>query len=413
MKVSLIVLAGCLILATPLRAGQEIDFTRAIKPILTKHCYECHAAQKQRSGLRLDSVAAIRKGGDSGPAIVPGKSGLSKLIKAVTGAEGTKQMPPKEPKLSSAQINLLKRWIDQGASAPLNESTDPVPGVQKKHWAFLGPARPALPAVKGGAWVRNPIDRFILARLEKEGMAPAPEADRATLIRRVSLDLTGLPPTIEEVDQFLADRRPDAYERVVNQLLETQHFGERWGRHWLDLARYADSNGYSIDAPRSIWKYRDWVIAALDRDLPFDQFVLEQLAGDLLPGATQEQKIATGFHRNTPINEEGGIDLEQFRIESVVDRVNTTGAVFLGLTVGCAQCHDHKYDPISQREYYELFAFFNNCDEPVLEVPTPEQLQERKRIRQEVSAVNKKLALLDPTSDAKQMAWEKNLSHEA
>jgi hypothetical protein len=216
------------------------------------------------------------------------------------------------------------------------------------------------------AWVRNPIDAFILARLEKDGLAPSPEADRATLLRRLSFDLTGLPPTPEAVDAFLKDARPDAYTRQVDRLLASPHYGERWGRHWLDLARYADSNGYSIDAPRSIWPYRDWVINALNRDLPFDQFTTEQLAGDLLPNATVEQKVATGFHRNTQINEEGGIDREQFRVESVVDRVNTTGSVWLGLTVGCCQCHDHKFDPMSQREYYQLFAFFNNQDEPNL-----------------------------------------------
>jgi hypothetical protein len=240
------------------------------------------------------------------------------------------------------------------------------PPTQKAaHWSFQPVKRPAVPAECAGL-VRNPIDAFILARLEKEGLKPAPEADRTILLRRLALDLTGLPPEPEEIDAFVKDGRPDAYERQVDRLLASPHYGERWGRHWLDLARYADSNGYSIDAPRTMWPYRDWVINALNDDLPFEQFTIEQLAGDLLPGATTEQKIATGFHRNTPINEEGGIDPEQFRVEAVVDRVNTTGAVWLGLTVGCCQCHNHKFDPITQREYYQLFAFFNNQDEPKL-----------------------------------------------
>ena len=228
------------------------------------------------------------------------------------------------------------------------------------HWAFVAPERPDVPAVARRDWSRNAIDRFILARLDKEKIAPSPEADRATLLRRVSLDLTGLPPTPAESAAFLADRAPDAYERVVDRLLASPHYGERWGRHWLDVARYADSNGYTIDAPRPIWKYRDWVIDALNRDMPFDQFTIEQLAGDLLPDATRDQKIATGFHRNTQINEEGGIDPEQFRVESVVDRVNTTGTVLLGLTVGCASATTTSSTRFTQREYYQLFAFFNS-----------------------------------------------------
>ena len=253
-------------------------------------------------------------------------------------------------------------------------------------------AASALPAVKNAAWVRNDLDRFILARLEKEGVAPSPEADRVTLIRRLSLDLLGLPPSPEEVDAFLNDTiNPDAwYDHLVDRLLASPHYGERWGRHWLDNARYADSNGYSIDAPRTIWPYRDWVIDAVNRDMPFDQFTIEQLAGDLLPGATLQQRVATGFHRNTQINQEGGIDVEQFRVESIVDRVNTTGSVWLGLTVGCCQCHDHKFDPIAQREYYELFAFFNSVDEPSLELPTPEALEETEEITDQIACLLEK-----------------------
>src|SRR5581483_1374416 len=260
--------------------------------------------------------------------------------------------------------------------------------------------RPAEPAVKNQAWIRNPLHRFILARLEKEKIAPSPEADRVTLLRRVSLDLTGLPPTPQEVEDFVKDDRPDAYERLVDRLLASPHYGERWGRHWLDLARYADSNGYSIDAPRSIWKYRDWVINAFNKDMPFDQF-------------TNEQLIATGFHRNTQINQEGGIDLEQFRVESIVDRVNTTGSVFLGLTIGCCQCHDHKFDPLSQRDYYQLFAFFNSVDEPTLELPTPEQKRKRAEIQAQIAELEKRLKALDTTTPEKLALWEGSLSPEA
>ena len=269
-----------------------------------------------------------------------------------------------------------------------------------------------MPEVKQVDWVRNPIDAFILARLEKAGIRPSPEADRVTLIRRLSLDLLGLPPTPGEIDAFVNDQRPDAFEKLVDRLLESPHYGERWGRHWLDVARYADSNGYSIDGPRQIWKYRDWVIDALNRDLPFDRFAIEQIAGDLLPQATTEQKIATGFHRNTQINQEGGIDIEQFRIESVVDRANTTGTAFLGLTIGCAQCHDHKFDPLSQREYYRFFAFFNNVDEPTLDLATPEQARQRKEVHARIAELLKLQQALDSDLATRLEKWEGGLTPE-
>jgi len=278
------------------------------------------------------------------------------------------------------------------------------------HWSFQPIRRPAEPAVKHTAAARNAIDRFILSELEQKGLDPATEADALTLIRRVSLDTRGLPPGIDEIDLYLKERAasPDtAYERLVERMLASPHFGEMQARTWLDLARYADSNGFNIDAPRSIWKYRDWVIEAFNRDMPFDQFTLEQLAGDLLPNATMEQKIATGFHRNTLINQEGGIDVEQFRVESVVDRVNTTGAVWLGLTVGCAQCHDHKFDPLSQREYYQLYAFFNSCDEPNLEILSASQQKMRDELRARQSAVAKELAQLDSTNVDNIEKWER------
>lgn len=400
-----------LILKLSLPAAEPVDYLRDIKPLLAKHCGECHGAEKQRAGLRLDSAAALRAGGNSGPVVVAGKSGESLLIRAVTGAGEVKVMPPKEPRLSPQQIDLLRAWIDAGATAPQNE-TVAAGTVRSKHWAFQPLVRAPLPSVRHPAWVRNPVDHFVLARLEKEGIAPSPEAERATLLRRVSFDLIGLPPTLEEIDAFVNDKSPDAYEQVVDRLLASPHYGERWGRHWLDQARYADSNGYSIDGPRSIWKYRDWVIDAFNRDLPFNQFTIEQLAGDLLPGATIEQKVATGFHRNTPINQEGGIDLEQFRVESVIDRVNTTGAVFLGLTVGCAQCHDHKYDPLSQREYYQLFAFLNNQDEPTLDVAAPDQLRMRDQHQTRLKQLQQQLDELDPLDAMTEDRWEKRLSPE-
>jgi hypothetical protein len=392
-------------------AADPVDYARDIQPILAKNCTTCHGEKKQRSSLRLDSVRAIRQGGNSGPAIVPGKSKDSHLIVAVTGGNDDIQaMPPKGQRLSAREVSLLRAWIDSGAPLPANEIAADNKKSTSKQWAFQPIRRPSEPVVKNASWCRNSIDRFILARLEKEGITPAAEADRVTLLRRVSLDLTGLPPSPRDIDDFLANKSPDAYERVVERLLTSPHYGERWGRHWLDLARYADSNGYSIDAPRSIWKYRDWVIDAFNHDKPFDQLVIEQLAGDLLPNATTEQKIATGFHRNTQINEEGGIDLEQFRVESIVDRTNTTGTVFLGLTVGCCQCHDHKFDPISQREYYQLFAFFNNCDEPTLELPTQEQIHKRKAVQAKISDLEKKIKALDDATPERLIAWEGSLT---
>ncbi len=402
---SAILLPGALLAAGP------VDYARDIQPILTKHCTSCHGAKKQRSSLRLDSVSAARLGGNSGPAIVPGKSGESHLLIAVRGGnDEVAAMPPKGPRLQERDIALLRAWIDGGAPIPASEKVEQTGNAASKHWAFQPIRQPAEPSVKNPQWCRNAIDRFILARLEQQGIAPAPEADRVTLLRRLSLDLIGLPPSLKEIDDFLADKRPDAYERVVDHLLASPHYGERWGRHWLDLARYADSNGYSIDSPRSIWKYRDWVIDALNNDKSFDQFVIEQLAGDLLPNATLSQRIATGFHRNTQKNEEGGIDQEQFRVESIVDRANTTGTVFLGLTVGCCQCHDHKFDPLAQREYYQLFAFFNSCDEPSLELPTPEQLRKRREVREGIAALETQLKTLDTATPERVAAWEGSLT---
>jgi hypothetical protein len=389
-------------------SAPKVDFTRDVQPIFTRACVGCHGPAKQQNGLRLDDASALLRGGQSGPVVVPGKSPESKLVRMISG-EGPLVMPPIGPRLTAAEARLIRAWIDQGAAG-----TDASRPIQRPRlWALQPLWRGELPAVRNAAWVRNPIDRFVLARIEKERLAPAPPADRVTLIRRLSLDLIGLPPTPGEVAAFLADVRPGAYERLVERLLASPHYGEQWGRWWLDVARYADTNGYEKDNPRQIWLYRDWVIDALNRDMPFDQFTVEQLAGDMLPNATREQRIATGFHRNTMINQEGGVDQEEFRVEAVIDRVNTTGTAFLGLTVGCARCHDHKYDPISQREYYSLFAFLNNADEPELEIATPEEIQKRDAIRTQIQAAEAELKQYLDARRKELPEWERTLDAEA
>ncbi|MEI8090459.1 MAG: PSD1 and planctomycete cytochrome C domain-containing protein [Opitutaceae bacterium] len=348
-------LSYALILAAT-AAAAPVDFSRDIQPILSENCYHCHGpdASSRKSGLRLDLHAEALAGGKSGLAtIVPGKAEDSELIARIFSHDSDEVMPSPESNktLTAAQKDLLRRWVAEGA-------------VWGEHWAYTPPKRPAVPAFASpDAPIANPIDAFILARLALEKITPSPAADPTTLIRRVCLDLTGLPPTPAETTAFLNDSRPDAYARLVERLLASPHYGERWARPWLDVARYSDSNGYSIDAPRQMWKYRDWVVSALNQDKPYNEFVIEQLAGDLLPQPTTEQKIATGFNRNTQINQEGGIDPEQFRIEAVMDRVATFGSTFLGLTINCAQCHDHKFDPLPQKDYYRLFAFFNNTVE--------------------------------------------------
>ena len=312
----------------------KVDYAGQVKPLLTRHCVACHGAIRPRAGLRLDTAAAAMRGARGRAVIITGHGEESPLVLALRGEGSGERMPLNRPPLSEAEIVLFQDWIDQGAHGMAGERPGVPPAAS--HWAFLPPRRPAPPEVRTKGWARNPIDRFILARLEKAGLSPSPEADPTTLLRRASLDLIGLPPSPEDAEAFAADRSPDTYARTVDRLLASPHFGERWARPWLDQARYADSNGYSIDAPRSIWKYRDWVITAFNGDLPFDRFLIDQIAGDLHPRPTPAQRIATGFHRNTPINQEGGIDVEQFRDESIIDRVNTTGTVFLGLTVGCA-----------------------------------------------------------------------------
>ena len=351
----------------PPAAKTKVDYARDIEPLLTKRCYLCHGPQQQMSGLRLD-----RK--DNTLTVVqPGNSAASRLIVMVAGADKAKKaMPPIGPRLTAAEIGLLRAWIDQGFEWPAPQNAK---APQPTHWSFRKVTRPDPPAVTDRAWPRNPIDNFILACLEKEGIAPSSEAPKSTLVRRLSLDLTGLPPTPQEVEEFLHDNRPDAYERLVDRLLDSAHYGEKWARYWLDLARYADSDGYEKDRSRPwAWRYRQWVIEALNRDLPFDEFTTEQLAGDLLAKPTIDTLIATGFNRNTLTNREGGTDPEQFRDEQVLDRAATVGTVWLGLTVGCAQCHDHKFDPISQKEFYQLSAFFNTQEEVNIPAPLPGEI---------------------------------------
>ncbi len=356
-------LLSCVV--SSLHAGERpLEFTKDVRPILSAKCFACHGPDEEarEADLRLDTLEGATTDLGDYQAVVPGKPDESALIERIESSDPDEMMPPLDSKLtlSDREKSILRRWIAEGAP-------------YDRHWAFVAPTRPALPRVSDEkGWIRNPIDAFVLAKMRDAGLTPSPQADRRTLIRRVSLDLIGLPPTPEEVHAFLSDQRPDAYERLVDRLLASPHYGERWARPWLDLARYADTNGYEKDRPRTIWPYRDWVVRALNADMPFNQFTIEQIAGDLLPDPTLDQLIATGFHRNTMYNEEGGVDTEQFRYESIIDRVNTTGTVWLGLTMGCAQCHSHKYDPIAQAEYYRLFAFFNNADEPKLKIPDPQ-----------------------------------------
>ncbi|MCS7026194.1 MAG: PSD1 and planctomycete cytochrome C domain-containing protein [Bryobacteraceae bacterium] len=363
--------------------AQPSMYETKVQPILRANCLACHSEKNLNSGLSLETRESILQGGNRGAVVKLGAPEESLLIAAVRHT-GSLKMPPGK-KLSDEQIAALEEWIRQGLPMPASLQTRKRPGMD--HWAFQYPKRVPLPSVRQVSWPKNAIDYFILERIEKANLKPSAEASRAVLLRRVSLDLIGLPPTPEELAEFLADTRPDAYERVVDRLLASPHYGERWGRHWLDVARYADTDGYTIDAPRDMWPYRDWVIQALNRDQPFDEFIIEQFAGDLLPNPSTGQLIATGFHRNTPSNYEGGIDFEQYRVEAVADRVNTTGSALMGLTLACARCHDHKYDPISQREYYQMFAFLNNVDEidkeaerkdfnrPFLPVGSPEDLK--------------------------------------
>jgi mono/diheme cytochrome c family protein len=376
---------SCLAADLPAPAAQTIDFAKDVQPIFAGHCYECHGEKKQKSDYRLDDRANAMKGGEVGKApIVVGKSAESPLILRVAATDPDEVMPPKGEKLTAAQVGILRAWIDQGAKWPDNLAR----GKKKEdHWAFHAPVKPPVPQPKNASWARNEIDRFILTRLEKEGLMPSLEADKVTLLRRLSLDLIGLPPTIEEIDGFLLDNRPDAYEQQVERLLKSPHYGERWSRHWLDAARYADSDGFEKDMSRNMYPYRDYVINAFNKDLPYNQFIIDQLAGDQEPNHTQEQVVATGFLRNSMRNEEGGIDPEQFRMEGMFDRMDAIGKSMLGLTIQCCQCHNHKYDPFTQEDYYRIFAFINNDHEPMQAVYAPDELMKRDSVVRQIREI--------------------------
>ena len=361
-------MAGVVVLvhapATILSAQTRVDFQRDVRPILSDNCFLCHGpdASTRKVNLRLDVHDEAIVPRHNGAPIVPGKPEQSLLYKKITEADPARRMPPisSHKTLSEAQIATLRMWIEQGAE-------------WKQHWAFVAPVRPPLPDAKDRKWSRTPIDRFVLAKIEASGLSPNPEADRRALIRRLSLDLTGLPPKPEDVSAFVADTSSDAYVKVVNRLLSSPHYGEHRARYWLDAARYGDTNGLHYDNYRGgIWPYRDWVVRAFNGNMPFDRFAVEQLAGDLLPNPTLDQRIATGFVRNNATTNENGVIEEEVRFQYVKDRADTTGTVFLGLTVGCATCHDHKFDPISQKDHYALEAFFNNTTERIMDNNRPD-----------------------------------------
>jgi len=423
------------LLLSSLPAAAAVDFNREVRPLLADNCFTCHGpdAAERKADLRLDERAAALTPAKSGKAaIVPGKPDESELVRRLFTSDADDLMPPEEShkKLTPAQKETLRQWIAEGAE-------------YRGHWAFIAPERPAVPEMSAPSaappstahWAlsTNPIDRFLAVRLAKESLTPQPEAPKETLIRRVSLDLTGLPPTLAEVDGFLADSSPKAYEKVVDRLLASPRYGEHMAAAWLDFARYADSNGFQSDTKREQWLWRDWVINAFNANMPFDQFTIEQLAGDLIPGATPQQIVATGFHRNHRLNGEGGRIVEEWFAENVIDRVETTGLTWMGLTLGCARCHDHKYDPISQKEFYQLFAYFNSNDEsgvldefggagrtrtggnsrPVLVVPAPDQVEKQKALTAAVQEAEAKIAAAEKQLPALQAKWEPEFAKQA
>jgi hypothetical protein len=378
----------------------SINFSRDVRPILADNCFQCHGPDdaERQAELRLDLWEGPDEIRGAQDVVVGQHPEDSELITRITSDDPDVHMPPADSgkKLTPEQIETLRAWVAQGAD-------------YKKHWAFVAPERPDVPEVKSAGWVRNPIDAFILARLEKEGLAPSPPATSATMLRRLSLDLVGLPPTLEELDAFDNSAGESAYEQQVERLLASPHFGERWGRVWLDAARYADSDGFEKDKPRFVWMYRDWVVNAFNAGMPYNQFLIEQLAGDLLPNATQDQRVATGFLRNSMLNEEGGIDPEQFRMEAMFDRMDAIGKGMLGLTIGCAQCHSHKYDPLSQTEYYRMFAFLNNSHEAQITVYTPEQQAEWQQTAALIRQIEDRLREDNPDWAKRMAAWEETV----
>jgi hypothetical protein len=409
-RASILSISACALLSVHTLSGaQEISFNRDIRPILSDRCYACHGPdqQKRTTELRFDTEAGAKQDLGGRFAIVPGDPSKSGIVERITSTKPALRMPLGGPKLTDQEVDLIRRWIEQGAK-------------WEKHWSLIAPERPSIPEVKQNQWPKNAIDSFVLQRLEREGLNPSAEADRATLIRRVTLDLTGLPPTPAEVDAFLADTSVNAYEKVVDRLLASLRYGERMAAPWLAAARYADTNGYQTDNERYMWRWRDWVIEAFNRNLPFDRFTIEQIAGDMLPNATLDQTIASGFNRNHRGNGEGGIIAEEYAVEYVADRVATTSTVWLGLTVGCARCHDHKYDPITQKEFYRIFAYFNNVPEnghakkhgnspPLIKAPTREQQSKLGDLKQKLSEGEKRIAALGPEVETAQRNWERSL----
>ena len=402
-----VVVIWLLALAAPAASNDKADFNSQIRPILSAKCFSCHGPddRSRKAKLRLDVRDQATREHDGITAIKPGDLKRSDLVRRITTADPEDLMPPAKfgHPLTPAEIELLKRWVQQGA--PYAE-----------HWSFIKPVRPALPKVSQRAWVKNDIDRFILAKLDANKLKPSPMADRYALIRRLSLDLIGLPPTPTEVEAFVQDRSRKAYEKVVDRLLASPAYGEKWTRQWLDLARYADSYGYGQDSlrPNNPWPYRDWVIKAFNCNLPFDEFTRLQLAGDLLAQPTEEQIIATAFHRNTMTNVEGGTDDEEWRVAAVKDRANVTAQVWMGLTMGCAQCHSHKFDPISQKEYYQFYAFFNQSEDndqpdesPTLPVPNKEQREKIAGLKSQIADLEKKRATNDPEVEREFAEWDK------
>ncbi|HSZ57642.1 MAG TPA: PSD1 and planctomycete cytochrome C domain-containing protein [Tepidisphaeraceae bacterium] len=399
---ALLVLA--LVVCDSTSSGADLSFSRDVRPILAENCFKCHGHddQQRKAKLRLDLPDSETVPAKSGAiAIVPGNPEQSELVKRITASSPDDRMPPASSNkhLTPQQIETLKLWVAEGAK-------------YEKHWAFVPPQRPVLPEVKDVGWCRTPIDRFILARLESERLKPSPKADKITLLRRLYLDLLGLPPTIDQVDAFLKDDSPDAYDRQVEKLLASPHYGERWGRHWLDAARYADSDGFEKDKQRFNFFYRDWVIGAFNRDLPYDQFIIEQIAGDQLPRRTQDQVVATGFLRNAMLNEEGGIDPEQFRMDAMIDRMDCIGKSILGLTIQCAQCHTHKFDPLTQKEYYRLFAFLNNDNEAQPVVYTPEEQMKAADLLRQMRETEGSLKHTSPDWEDRMTQWELEVSHD-
>ena len=392
--------------AGPDHVDDPVEFRGDIQPILSSACFHCHGADasQRQAGLRLDHQEGLLADRGGYRAVVPGNADDSELFQRIASGDPDQRMPPADAarRLSAREIELIRRWIEQGAE-------------WEPHWSFVAPRRPELPSVADATWSIQELDRFVLARLEQSGMRPAPPADKERLLRRVTLDLTGLPPTLEELDTFLADDSPGAYEHAVDRLLSSPRYGERMAAVWLDLARFADSDGYQDDEPRTMWRWRDWLIETLNDNLPFDQFTIQQLAGDLLPDATLQQRLATGFLRNNRANGEGGAIADEYRLEYIVDRVETVSTVWMGLTAGCARCHDHKYDPLSQKEFYELFAFFNQIPEPgiyrrkaspLLKVPTRDEQRRLEEIESEWSGHEEGSSRYEKLVKARKELWD-------